>query len=152
MDRVTRKSVYRENISLYRGKKQVVKHGLLAFISGGMLCVLGQLVASGYHYFFSVSTERATSYMLVSFIGLAALATGLGVYRKWAQTFGAGLLVPIVGFVNAMASAAIEHKSEGFFIGIGPQLFRLVGPIIVAGIACAYVLSFARLLIKVFIQ
>ncbi|WP_082407115.1 stage V sporulation protein AC [Bacillus sp. JCM 19041] len=143
---------YKENILLFQPKKRIIKHGLLAFISGGTICLFGQIIFNIYHAFFQLTDQTATSYMLVTLIGLTALSTGIGIFKKGAQLFGAGLIVPISGFANAMTSTALEHQTEGLLSGIGVNLFRLVGPILMIGIAAAYIVSFSRLLIQMLLQ
>ncbi|WP_059103579.1 stage V sporulation protein AC [Shouchella shacheensis] len=143
---------YKKNIALYLPKPHFLKHSVLAFVSGGLFCVLGQALLRLYEQLLSVSEMEATGYMLVTLIACASLATGMGWYNKWAQELGAGLLVPMTGFANAMTSAALEHRSEGLISGIGAQMLKLVGPIIVFGIVSAYVVSFSRLIIRTIIQ
>ncbi|MFB4261675.1 stage V sporulation protein AC [Niallia circulans] len=143
---------YKENIVLYKPKSRYLKHGSLAFFSGGLICVIGQLIFRGYHALFQLSDETATSYMLITLIAIAVLATGMGFYRKGAQLFGAGLLVPITGFANAMAATALEYRTEGLLTGVGSNLFRLIGPVLVFGISTAYLVSFSRLLIRMILH
>lgn len=143
---------YKENITLYKPKSRVLKNGILSFLSGGCICLLGQFIFKGYHHLFHLSDQRATSFMVITLIGLAALATGLGFFKKGAQLFGAGLLVPITGFVNAMTATALEYRTEGIIIGVGSNLFKLVGPILMVGIGAAYLVSFSRLLIHMLLH
>ncbi|MBM7838223.1 stage V sporulation protein AC [Alkalihalobacillus xiaoxiensis] len=144
--------LYKENITLYKPKNRVLKNGFLSFLSGGFICFLGQLIFKGYQHYFLLSDQRATSFMIITLIGLAALATVLGLFKKGAQLFGAGLLVPITGFVNAMTSTALEYRTEGILIGVGSNLFRLVGPILMVGIGAAYIVSFSRLFIQMLLH
>ena len=107
-----------------------------AFVIGGLICTLGQLLRNGYQTFLSESlAATATS---VTLIFLSALLTGLGLYSKLAKHGGAGTLVPITGFANAVVSPALEFKSEGMVLGLAAKLFVISGPVIVYGIAAAW--------------
>lgn len=104
----------------------------VAFAVGGAICVLGQLLLSVFeHYGFGKTAAGAwTSIILV---GLSALCTGLGWYAKLAKHAGAGTLVPITGFSNAVSSSAIEARSEGYVLGVGAKIFTIAGPVILYG-------------------
>ncbi|MFB4211721.1 SpoVA/SpoVAEb family sporulation membrane protein [Shouchella sp. JSM 1781072] len=143
---------YKENVRLFAAKTRFFKHGCLAFLIGGCISVFGQFLYDGLQFFFQLDPQMATSYMIVILITLSAFATGFGIYKKGAQLFGAGLLVPITGFAHAMVATALDHRSEGFFSGIGVHLFRIVGPILIFGITAAYVVSFSRLFIHMILK
>lgn len=104
----------------------------MAFLVGGLICVLGQALTNWYLTFGIGKTEAAT-WCSVTLIFLSILFTGFGLYHKLAKKASAGTLVPITGFANAMASPAIEFKSEGFVLGLAAKLFVIVGPVIVYG-------------------
>ncbi|MEG2428925.1 MAG: SpoVA/SpoVAEb family sporulation membrane protein [Oscillospiraceae bacterium] len=109
------------------------KNVSLAFIFGGAICVVGQILSELYRYFGSQQNENAilTS---VSLIGLSALLTGLNVYDNIAKIGGAGTIIPITGFANAVVSPALEFKSEGLILGLGAKIFVIAGPVIVYGL------------------
>ena len=106
-----------------------------AFFIGGAICTVGQGLFELYRL--CLPDEAARTLTSVSMIFLGALLTALGVYDKIARHAGAGTLVPITGFANAMAAPAIEFKSEGFITGVGAKLFAIAGPVIVYGIAAS---------------
>ena len=110
-----------------------------AFLVGGLICTLGQGLLNLYQYL-GLPEKTASAAVSVSLIFLSVLATGLNVYDNLAKYAGAGTLVPITGFVNAVASPALEFKSEGLILGIGAKLFTISGPVIVYGSAasCVY--------------
>ena len=110
-----------------------------AFLVGGLICTLGQGLLNLYQYL-GLPEKTASAAVSVSLIFLSVLATGLNVYDNLAKYAGAGTLVPITGFANAVASPALEFKSEGLILGIGAKLFTISGPVIVYGIAasCVY--------------
>lgn len=110
----------------------ILKNCIFAFIIGGLICMLGQGIinlckANG------MSFEDAASATAVGLVFLSALLTGLGIYKKIAKYAGAGTLVPITGFANAIVAPAIEFRSEGFILGMGAKMFVIAGPVIVYG-------------------
>ncbi len=108
------------------------KDMLLAFLVGGGICVVGQLLREWYLYL-GQNEETAGTLVSVTLIFLSAVFTGLGLYGKLAKHAGAGTLVPITGFANAMVSPAVEFKPEGFILGVGANMFKIAGPVIVYG-------------------
>lgn len=104
----------------------------VAFAVGGAICVVGQLLLSLFEYYGFGKTAAGT-WTSVILIGLSALCTGLGWYAKLAKHAGAGTLVPITGFANAVSSSAIEAKSEGYVLGVGAKIFTIAGPVILYG-------------------
>ena len=109
-----------------------VKNIILAFISGGAICTLGQLLCNVYLRA-GMDLPAARSTVSVTLIGAVALFTALNVYDNFAKFAGAGSLVPITGFANAMVSPAIEFKTEGHILGIGAKMFSIAGPVILYG-------------------
>lgn len=104
----------------------------LAFLVGGLICVLGQALTDWY-VSLGIAKDAASAWCSVSLVFLSILTTGLGWYQKLARVAGAGTLVPITGFANAMSSPAIEFKSEGMVLGLAAKLFIIAGPVIVYG-------------------
>lgn len=103
-----------------------------AFLIGGLICVIGQLLLELFLYL-DLSKSIATTFVSISLIFLSALLTGLNVYDNIARYGGAGTLVPITGFANAVVSPALEFKSEGYVLGLGAKMFVIAGPVIVYG-------------------
>lgn len=123
---------YQSYVKALAPKSPIVKDTALAFFVGGAICTLGQLIQNG---FLSLGLEKtdagtATSICLVF---LSALLTGLNLYNSIARFAGAGTLVPITGFANAVVSPAIDFKSEGFITGMAAKMFAVAGPVIVFG-------------------
>lgn len=120
-----------------------------AFAVGGLICVLGQLLLTFYRSL-GISADAASAWVSVSLIFLSALLTGLRVYDNIARYAGAGTLVPITGFANAVAAPALEFKSEGLILGLAAKMFVIAGPVIVYGLTASVVygliLVLARLL------
>ncbi|MBR6764062.1 MAG: stage V sporulation protein AC [Clostridia bacterium] len=109
-----------------------------AFLIGGTICLLGQLLTEGYTAL-GADKELSATLTSVTLITLGILLSALGLYAKLAKFAGAGTLVPITGFANSMASAAIEFKSEGFILGVGARMFQIAGPVIVYGVSASVV-------------
>ena len=113
---------------------------LWAFLVGGALCTLGQVITNVFLNF-DFSEEDALGYTIIVLILLSAITTGLGWYAKLAKYGGAGAVVPITGFANSVASAAIEFKKEGWVFGVGCRIFQIAGPVILYGIVTSWVLG-----------
>lgn len=115
-----------------------IKDFILAYCVGGFICVIGQLLKELYTY---LGLEEKVVKMLipVTLIFIAALLTGLKLFDKIAKRAGAGTLVPITGFANAVVSPAIEFKSEGWILGLGAKIFTIAGPVIVYGVSASVV-------------
>ena len=109
---------------------------LSAFLVGGIICCIGQAFADLYIYL-GIAREKATTLASVTLIFLAVLLTGLKKFNNLAKIGGAGALVPITGFANAMSSTAIEFKNEGFVLGTGANVFKIAGPVIAYGTAAS---------------
>ena len=119
-------------------KSPMWKDCLWAFVIGGLICVLGQLALNGYQAL-GLSMEDASTATAMSLVALSALLTGLSVYDDIAKHAGAGTLVPITGFANAIAAPAVEFKTEGFILGVGAKMFTIAGPVIVYGISASVI-------------
>lgn len=104
-----------------------------AFISGGIICCVGQGIINGYGSL-GLSEESAATATSITLVFIGALLTGLGVYDKLAKFSGAGTLVPITGFANSVAAPALEFKSEGIVTGMAAKMFIIAGPVIVFGV------------------
>ena len=115
-----------------------LRNAVCAFLIGGLICTLGQGIMQGW-LALGLEQEAAASCTSVSLVFLSILLTGLQVYDNIAQVAGAGTLVPITGFANAMSSPAIEFKTEGMVLGVGAKMFIIAGPVIVYGISASVV-------------
>ncbi len=114
------------------------KNFIWAFCVGGLICVIGQLLTELYTYL-ELTPKQVKMAVPVSLIFLAALLTGLKLFDKIAKRAGAGTLVPITGFANAVVSPAIEFKREGFVLGVGANMFKIAGPVIVYGVVASVI-------------
>ena len=119
-------------------KSPIVKDCFHAFWVGGSICALGQLILNGYLSLGLEKTDAGTA-MSITLVALSALLTGLSLYDNIAKFAGAGTLVPITGFANAVAAPAVEFKTEGFILGVGAKMFTIAGPVIVYGVSASVV-------------
>ena len=122
-------------------KSPIVKDCVWAFVVGGLICTLGQLIQSGYTALGLSKTDAGTA-MSMTLVALSALFTGLSLYDNLAKHAGAGTLVPITGFANSVAAPAVEFKTEGFILGVGAKMFTIAGPVIVYGVSASVVYGF----------
>ena len=123
---------YKDYVAQKAKPSPIVKDTLLAFLIGGAICTLGQgilnlFLAQGLH------RDDASTATTIVLVGLSALLTGLNLYNKLARWGGAGTLVPVTGFANAVVSPAIDFKSEGLVTGMAAKMFTVAGPVIVFG-------------------
>ena len=123
---------YQNYVKQKSKKSPIVKDVALAFAIGGAICVLGQLIQNGWAGT-GLSREDAGTAASCTLVLLSALLTGLNLYHRIARYGGAGTLVPITGFANAVVSPAIDFKSEGFITGMAAKMFTVAGPVIVFG-------------------
>ncbi len=119
-------------------KSPIWKDTLMAFLVGGGICVVGQLILNGWGELGLAKDDAATA-TSVTLVFLSVLATALGLYHRLARYAGAGTLVPITGFANAVASPAIDFRAEGFITGTAVRMFTVAGPVIVFGTAASAV-------------
>ena len=126
-----------------------IKDFIWAFCVGGAICVIGQLFNELYTYF-DLSEKSVKMAVPVSIIFLAAIVTGIGWFDKIARRAGAGTLVPITGFANAVVSPAIEFKNEGFILGVGAKIFTIAGPVIMYGTVASVIYGFIYWIITLF--
>ncbi|MFC5714144.1 stage V sporulation protein AC [Thalassorhabdus alkalitolerans] len=125
-------------------ERPVVQNCIRAFWVGGLICFVGQGIQTFFLHFFDFNEQTAGNPTVAVLIILSILLTGFGVYDRFAQYAGAGTAVPVTGFANAMASAAIEHRTEGYVLGVGGNMFKLAGSVIVFGSVAAFFIALIR--------
>ena len=130
-------------------KSKVFQDCVKAFLVGGLICVIGQLI-NNIALNFGVSEEDVKSLVPILMIFLGALLTGTGTYYKIANFGGAGTVVPITGFSNAVVSPAIEFKKEGFIFGVAAKMFTIAGPVLVYGIGTSVIIGIVYYIITLF--
>ncbi len=125
-------------------QKQAMPHSntkvnvLTAFLTGGSICAVGQILFTAFQNL-GFSQAQSMAWTSITLVFVSALLTGFGIYQKLARHAGAGTLVPITGFSNAIASSAIESKTEGFVLGVGTKIFTIAGPVILYGTAASVI-------------
>ena len=130
MDRNT----YRRYADAHAPRSPIVRNCIVAFFIGGLICTLGQGLKMIYMDVCGIHPEDAATLTSVSLVFLAALLSGLGIFDKIAKFAGAGTLVPITGFANAVVSPAIDCRAEGVILGVGTKIFTVAGPVLLYGI------------------
>ncbi|MEG2929267.1 MAG: stage V sporulation protein AC [Oscillospiraceae bacterium] len=135
--KITKKQ-YKEMVSETAPKSKLLHNCVWAFCTGGGFCVLGEGLTYLYTSF-NFTLGDAKTFTSVTLIALSALLTALGWYHKLAKKAGAGTLVPITGFANAVVSPAIEFKAEGLISGVGSKMFIIAGPVIVYGVLASVI-------------
>ncbi|NLM35902.1 MAG: stage V sporulation protein AC [Clostridiales bacterium] len=129
-------------------KRPVLRNCFRAFIVGGSICVFGELLKWFFVKYFSFPEEQASDPAVAVLIILSILFTGFGIFDHLGQWAGAGTAIPITGFANTMASAAIEHRTEGYVLGVGGNMFKLSGSVIVFGTVAAFFVAVITLIIR----
>lgn len=137
---------YKELTEKIVSKEDKIKNSLVAFLVGGFVGLLGQIIVFLLENNFNVAHKDATSIMIVFLIFVASLCTALGFFDDLVSKAKAGLIVPITGFAHAMTSAMIDYKKEGLVTGIGANAFKLTGSVILYGVVSAYVFGLVRYL------
>ena len=125
----------------------LVKDVALAFVSGGLICVGGQVLQNMYENSGLTGTQAGTA-VSITLILIAAVLTGLGLFDKIAKYAGAGTLVPITGFANAMVSPALEFKAEGLITGTAVKLFTVAGPVLTYGVSASVIYGLLLVLLQ----
>jgi len=140
---------YKQFEKNFETKRPLFKNCLKAFLVGGFICMIGQAITYFYIYFFSFTEQTAGNPTVATMVFISMLLTGFGVYDRLGQFAGAGSAVPVTGFGNAVISAAIEHRTEGFVLGVGGNLFKLAGSVVLFGVFSAFVVALIKtILIK----
>lgn len=140
------KQEYQKYVQEHSQSSPIVKDCLLAFVIGGGICVVGQAIMDGWTAMGLEKTDAGTA-TSICLVFLSVLLTGLNLYNKLARYGGAGTLVPITGFANAVASPAIDFKSEGLVTGMAAKMFTVAGPVIVFGVAASAVYGVVLMLL-----
>ena len=128
----------------------MLKHIIMAFLVGGLICVIGQLITNTFMHF-GVPKDSATTITTIILIFIGAFLTSINVYSKIGKFAGAGSTIPITGFSNSVVAPAIEFKTEGYVLGLGANMFKIAGPVLVYGITSSVIIGFIYWLIKLFL-
>lgn len=148
METKSGQQIYQEYVEQVTPKANLSGRFIKAFLAGGLICTIGQVITELLQSAAGLEKEDATAYCTLILVFTSVVLTGFGIYRKIVNWAGAGALVPITGFANSVASTAIEYKFEGQVFGIGCKIFTIAGPVILYGILSSWVLGLIYWIIK----
>lgn len=138
---------YQKIVEKHNPKESKITNLLIAFITGGVIGLIANLLIDVYSYYFHLPTAVASTYMLITFIFIACLLTALGIFDNLVKKGKMGLIIPITGFAHSMQSAILDYKKEGLIYGFGSNVFKLAGSVILYGISSAYIFAIIRYII-----
>ncbi len=142
------KKVYEKVLEENKIKRPILSNCIKAFLVGGSICLIGQVLLYLFEEKMGIKKTEAITLMYIVVVGVTAIMTGLGIFDKIGQFSGAGTLIPITGFSNSMTSSALESKSEGIVLGIMPNMFKLAGAVIAAGVVSGFIFGLIIFLIR----
>ena len=148
---IIKKENYPEYVKKKTKNSPIVKDCVWAFLVGGAICTLGQLIYNCMLKF-RVPVEDAKIWLPIIMIFLGAFFTGFGIYDKLGKYAGAGSIIPITGFSNSIVSSAMEFKKEGFILGVGAKMFTIAGPVLVYGITASVLYGIVRYVVLIFMR
>ena len=141
---------YDSMVTAHRPHSPVLLHCAKAFLVGGLICTLGQLLIFLFTTYLNLGKDAAGSWTSMTLVLLTAILTGVGIYDRIAAFGGSGAAVPITGFANSMVSPAMEFKSEGWVTGLGAKLFPIAGPVLVFGTTTSVIIGLIYALLRHF--
>lgn len=139
------KGKYQELVKKRTPKEDRIKNSIKAFLVGGSIGALAELLVNIYMNIFEIPRVEANPYMIITIIFVACLFTGIGFFDSLVKWAGGGLIIPITGFAHSVMSSTMEYRKEGLVTGIGANMFKLAGTVIAFGIISAYVLALIRI-------
>lgn len=141
------KDRYNELVDKYTPKEDVLKNAIITFIAGGIFGTLSELLLRCYMLWLNLPRKEAGVVVIITLIIIASILTALGIFDIFVSKLKSALIIPITGFAHSMTSAALEYRKEGLVLGIGANIFKLAGTVILYGIVSVYVFGIIRLLI-----
>lgn len=141
------KKEYQKIVDKHKPTETRVQNAIISFLIGGLVGVIGQGLIDFYSSWLEISTKDASVFMLVTLVFVASLFTALGFFDKWVTFAKCGLIIPITGFAHSMTSAGIEYRREGPIYGLGMNIFKLAGSVILYGIVAAWFFGTLRYLL-----
>lgn len=141
------KKKYQDLVNKHTPKENRLHNGIVAFIIGGMIGVIGQFLIEFYASWLNIPTKEAGTFMIITLIFIGCFLTCLGFFDKFVHYAKAGLIIPITGFAHSMMSAALDYKKEGLVTGIGASMLKLAGSVIIFGVVSAYTFGLIRILL-----
>jgi stage V sporulation protein AC len=141
------KSLYQKIVKNHTPQEDRLKNAIRSFIIGGIIGIIGQFLISFYSFYLNLSANDSATIMIITIIFIAALLTAIGIFDNFVSFAKAGAFVPITGFAHSMMSSSLEYKKEGLIMGIGSNMLKLAGTVIVYGIVSAYVFGLIRFIL-----
>lgn len=141
------KDKYLELVEKHTPKEDVVKNAVVTFLCGGLIGAFSEALLRGYVMWFNLPRKEAGVIVILTFIVIASLMTAFGVFDVAMSKLKSALLIPITGFAHSMTSAAMEYRKEGLVLGIGANIFKLAGTVILYGIVSVYIFGIVRLMV-----
>ena len=141
------KKEYKKIVDRHKPTEKRVQNAVISFLVGGLVGVIGQGLIDFYSSWLEISTRDASTFMTVTLVFVASLFTALGFFDKWVTFARCGLIIPITGFAHSMTSAGIEYRKEGPIYGLGMNIFKLAGSVILYGIVSAWLFGTVRYLL-----
>ena len=141
------KNRYKKVVDKHTPKEVSFKNGIIAFLVGGSLGTLGELLLRCYMMWLDLPRKESGVLVTLTFVTIASILTALGIFDVLVTKVKAALIIPITGFAHSMTSAALEYKHEGLVLGIGSNVFKLAGTVILYGVVSVYIFGLIRLLV-----
>lgn len=141
------KENYNSIVNKHTPKEDKLKNSLIVFFTGGIIGVLSELLLNCYSVWLSLPRKESGILVILTWIIIASLLTAFGVFDLLVRIFKSALLIPITGFAHSMTSAALDYKTEGLVLGIGANIFKLAGSVILYGVVSVYVFGLLRILV-----
>lgn len=138
---------YLDIVDKHTPKEDRLKNAILTFVAGGLIGVLGELLLRGYMLWFNLPRKESGVIVTLTFVVVASFLTAIGVFDVFVTKLKSALIIPITGFAHSMTSAALEYRKEGLVLGIGANIFKLAGTVILYGIVSVYIFGLIRLLV-----
>ncbi len=138
---------YNELVKKYTPKEDILKNAIITFIAGGIFGSLSELLLRCYILILGIPRKEAGITVIITLIIVASFLTALGIFDTIVSKLKSALIIPITGFAHSMTSAAMEYRKEGLILGIGANIFKLAGTVILYGIVSVYIFGIIRLLI-----
>lgn len=141
------KENYNSIVNKHTPKEDRLKNSLIVFFTGGIIGILSELLLNCYSVWLSLPRKESGILVILTWIIIASLLTAFGVFDLLVRIFKSALLIPITGFAHSMTSAALDYKTEGLFLGIGANIFKLAGTVILYGVVSVYIFGLLRILV-----
>lgn len=141
------KRLYEKIVMNHKPKEERLHNAFISFLVGGIMGTIGEFLIEFYSKYLDISSADAAIFMIITLIFLASLFTAIGFFDKLVNYCRCGLIIPITGFAHSMTSAAIEFRKEGLVTGVGANIFKLAGTVILYGVVSAYIFGIIRYLV-----